>query len=156
MTGTMIRPPDLSRRPFTLTVERVMPLPPRALYRAWTEQIDRWFADPGSVLMRAEVDAPFFFEIVHRLETQASAERHPHHGRFLRLEPDRLLVLTWVTGAGGTKGAETVVTVELEPQGRGSRLRLTHAGFPDDESRRGHARAWPLVLEQLEQRLTQG
>ncbi|HWP77642.1 MAG TPA: SRPBCC domain-containing protein, partial [Methylomirabilota bacterium] len=71
------------------------------------------------------------------------------------LEPPRLVELTWVTGAGGTKGAETVVTVELEPQGRGTHVRLTHAGFPDDESRRGHVRAWPLVLEQLEQRLAQ-
>src|SRR5258708_20595761 len=72
------------------------------------------------------------------------------------LEPARLVELTWETGAGGTKGAETVVTVELEPQGTGTHLRLTHAGFPDDESRRGHVRAWPLVLEQLEQRLTLG
>jgi len=61
-----------------------------------------------------------------------------------------------VTGAGGTKGAETVVTVELQPQGTGTHVRLTHAGFQDDESRRGHVRAWPLVLEQLELRLTQG
>ena len=152
----MLRPPDLSRRPFSLSIERVIALPPETLYRAWTEQIDHWFAAPGSVLMRAEVNAPFFFETVHRLETQAAAERHPPYGRFLRLEPARLVELTWVTGAGGTKGAETVVTVELEPQGTGTHLRLTHAGFPADESRRGHVRAWPLVLEQLEQRLTLG
>src|SRR5712671_1025159 len=58
----MLRPPDLSRRPFSLSIERVIALPPEKLYRAWTEQIDHWFAAPGSVLMRAEVDAPFFFE----------------------------------------------------------------------------------------------
>jgi len=32
-----------------------MTLPPRVLYHAWTEQFDRWFAAPGSVLMKPEV-----------------------------------------------------------------------------------------------------
>lgn len=54
--------PDLSSRPFQLTVERTMPLPPDAVFRAWTERFDLWFAAPGSVLMTAAVNAPFFFE----------------------------------------------------------------------------------------------
>src|SRR5260370_21711127 len=108
----MLRPPALSRRPFSLSIERVIALPPETLYRAWTEQIDHWFAAPGSVLMRAEVDAPFFFETVHRLEPQAAAERHPHYGRFLRLEPAPLVGLSRATGARGTRGPETGVTLE--------------------------------------------
>ena len=56
--------------------------------------------------------------------------------------------------AGGNEGAETVVTVELEPQGAGTRLRLTHAGFLDEESRDQHAQAWPQVLAQLDERMS--
>ncbi|TGE32985.1 SRPBCC domain-containing protein [Desulfosporosinus sp. Sb-LF] len=145
---TRISIPDLSSRPFSLTVERTMPSTPNILYRAWTEQFDLWFAMPGSVLMKAEVNDVFFFE------TSFEEKRHPHYGRFLRLEPERLVELTWLTGAGGTKGAETVVTVELKQIEDGTILRLTHAGFPDEESRNGHQQAWPLVLARLEDALS--
>jgi uncharacterized protein YndB with AHSA1/START domain len=151
--GAAVRIPDLSSRPHHLTVEKDFAIPAPALYRAWTTGFDRWFAVPGSVLMLPEVNAVFFFETEFKAEGQSMAQRHPHYGRFLRLIPDRLVELTWVTGAGGTDGAETIVTVELKPVGHATRLSLTHAGFAGEAARDRHRQAWPMVLSQMELRV---
>lgn len=140
--------PDLSTRPARCVIESTMESSPQAIYKAWTEQFDRWFAAPGTVLMRPEIDAPFFFE------THYDGGRHPHYGRFLNLKQDQLVEMTWVTGSAGTEGAETVVSVEMAPRGSGSHVRLIHSGFPTQESMKRHDKAWVQVLAQQDKALS--
>src|SRR5690349_1624524 len=109
--------PDLCDRPLRCDVERVLGASPATVCAGWTRGWERWFAAPGTLLVTPEVDGRFFFEV------RPGDQRHPHYGRYLRLEPDTLVELTWVTA--GTKGIETVVTVTLAPEGTGTRLNLS-------------------------------
>ncbi len=144
--------PDLSERLFDSHAERWMPHQPPRLYRAWTQEFGLWFADPASVRMKTEIDQPFFFQTEYRIENQKT-ERHSHYGRFLRLIPNQLVEITWVTGKGGTEGAETVLTVEFIAEKNGTRVKLAHRGFPHEQARARHEAAWPTVLEQQEKKL---
>jgi uncharacterized protein YndB with AHSA1/START domain len=130
-----------------VNVERAMQATPERLYKAWTEEWGVWFARPASVVMEPVVGKPFYFDV------QVEDNRYHHYGRFLELKPAQLVQLTWVTGPLGTKGAETVVTVQLQAEGPGTLLKLTHAGFFDEESRERHEEAWPHVLAQLDERI---
>lgn len=140
--------PDLSGHAHALTVERDMVAEPGAIYRAWTVEIDRWLAAPDRILMRAEVGVPFYFETIF------NARRYHHYGRFLVLEADRKVVLTWLTGPSGTSGAETVLSLDLKPAGSGTHARLTQAGFLTDKAAREHEHAWHVGLRNLDALLT--
>jgi uncharacterized protein YndB with AHSA1/START domain len=148
MTVATICVPDLSSRPLKYEVQLLLPTSAAKLYRAWTQEFDRWFAAPGRMLMRAEINAPYFFEVEHE------GKRHVHYGRFLRLQPDALIEFTWVTGTGGTKGVETMLTIELAERSGGTQMSLTHVGFGDAESRDAYAQGWPHVLAQFEKYVT--
>lgn len=105
---------------------------------------------PDTVRMRPVEGEPFYFE------TDFEGSRHAHYGRFLRLVSGQTVELTWITFEGGTEGTETIVAVELIPRGpQETNVRLTHAGFVADQHRDRHRDAWPLVLEQMQQRLAE-
>ena len=145
-----MRWPELAGRPFSLTTDRFFNLRQNVLYAAWTTDLDHWFAAPGTLIMKAEINSVFFFETQHRLRGDRCVSRQPHYGRFLKLVPYELIVMTWLTGEEGTGGAETILSIELIPQGDGTVLRLTHEGFRDEDTRDEHGEAWPYVLSHLE------
>ena len=147
---TEIPRPDLSNRPLETTCESEVRAKPADVYAAWTERFDCWFAQPDTVAMVPEPGRPYFFY------NRDDWGRHPHYGRFLDLIPDELVEMTWLTGNGtdvGTQGAETILRIELSPTETGTRVRLTHTGFPNEAARDGHQENWPLALEILEQSL---
>lgn len=106
-----LAPPDLSKRPYTLQVERVMCASADALYRAWTEEFDSWFAAAGTLSMNPEVDALFFFE------THFDGGRHPHYSRFLELEAQEEGTLLTLSHTGFYNEASRDGHEEAWPEG---------------------------------------
>jgi len=82
--------------------------------------------------------------------------RHPHYGRILDIIPNELIEMTWLTGDGtdvGTRGAETILRIEITPKNAGTEVRLKHSGFINQKSCDDHGENWPLALEILEEAL---
>lgn len=129
----------------SFTLEQSMEASPADISHAWTEAFDTWFASPGAIRMVPVEGEPYWFDVMYE------GDRHPHYGRFLTLEAGRLIEQTWVTGEGGTGGAETVVRIELAPSDEGTILRLSHKGFANEESANRHADSWPHVLAHLDE-----
>jgi hypothetical protein len=69
------------------------------------------------------------------------------------LENSKLIEMTWLTGKGGTFGAETIIHIELVPQDEGTFFRMTHSGFEDEAAAKAHQDNWPLALEELDRKL---
>jgi uncharacterized protein YndB with AHSA1/START domain len=140
--------PDLKDRPHDTRVERVMRASSQAIYRSFTTGWENWFALEGALIVDPVLNGQLFFVVEHE------GKRHPHYGRFLTLEPDRKVELTWLTGKDGTQGAETVLSVGLEPRSSGCALTLTHRGFYDQERADHHGKSWEQILVGLDERLT--
>ncbi len=75
----------------------------------------------------------------------------PHYGRFLQIDRPRRVEHTWMSEA--TKGAESIVTVTMEPRGDETEVTLHHSGIPDDEMGRRPKEGWNWVLAALAEAL---
>ncbi len=53
----------------------------------------------------------------------------------------------------GTEGKESIVRVEFEAEGSGTRITLTHAGLPSEKNAGDHKGGWTEILQWLEARL---
>jgi uncharacterized protein YndB with AHSA1/START domain len=70
-----------------------------------------------------------------------------HYGRFTQLVRSAKIQYTWVSQH--TRGLESLVTLDLSPQGAATLVNLRHEGLPDDEMGHKHEFGWAHYLEQL-------
>ena len=126
-----------------ITVNRTIPASAEKIYDVWIDP-----KSPGGpwhgaerVIFNPVVDGLYYLAIKHE------GRIWPHYGRFTKMERPRLVEFTWMSE--GTKGAESVVTVTLQPRGDQTDVTLRHAGVPDDELGHQHKEGWTWILNAL-------
>jgi uncharacterized protein YndB with AHSA1/START domain len=123
----------------TIELERFLPHPPAAVWHALTdpELHARWWA-AGDVKPA----------VGHRF-TLDMGDFGKQPCEVTEVDEHRLLAYRFAEGS-----LDTTITWRLEPEGEGTRLRLTHAGFDLDspmgrQAYQGMGNGWPHVLDRL-------
>ncbi len=143
-TATAVKP--------SLTLKRRFNAPPAKVFAAWTdpEKVSRWMG-PGEVkVLKVESD-PRVGGRYRWLMQAPSGEQHDVSGVYREVIPDRKLVFTWAWKT--TPERETLVTVEIKPDGTGSIMTLTHEQFFDEDTRDRHNQGWTGAIEKMEKYL---
>lgn len=138
----------------SLTIKRHLNAPPEKVFRAWTDpdKLKRWFGPGELEIIRAETDlrAGGRYVIVGR---SPDGEEHHVSGTYREVVPDQRLVFTWAWRS--TPERESLVTIDIRPDGDGSMLTLTHEQFFDEPARDRHQHGWTASLDKLERALAQ-
>ncbi len=133
----------------SLTLKRHLNAPPERVYAAWTDpqKLKTWFGPEHIETLRAEADARVGgrFRMVMR---DADGEEHDVSGVYREVVPNKKLVFTWAWRS--TPERESLVTVDIKPEGDGSLLTLIHEQFFDEEARDRHQNGWSGCLDKLE------
>jgi uncharacterized protein YndB with AHSA1/START domain len=138
---------DVETKP-SLTLKRRYNAPPEKVFSAWTDpkKLGRWFCPTACKPVLTESDARVGgrYRIVVRAQ---SGEAHDVSGTFREVVPNRRLAFTWAWRS--TPERESLVTVELKPDGDGTMLTLTHEQFFDEAARDRHQSGWGPILDRL-------
>jgi uncharacterized protein YndB with AHSA1/START domain len=136
----------------SLTLKRRFNAPPAKVFAAWIdpEKVKRWMG-PGEVKALSVESDPRVGGRYRWLMQAPSGEQHDVSGVYREVIPDRKLVFTWAWKS--TPERETLVTVEIKPDGTGSIMTLTHEQFFDADARDRHNQGWTGALEKMDKYL---
>jgi uncharacterized protein YndB with AHSA1/START domain len=126
---------------------------PSTVFAAWTtpEHIARWWGPNIGDTSRAEIDLRVGGRFTV-LTDAADGDQHQVSGIYREVTPNRKLVFTWAWRS--TPERESLVTIDIEPEGDGTLLTLTHEQLFDDAARDRHETGWRTALDKLERLVT--
>ena len=142
-TGLASRPSLTLTRRLNATCERV--------YAAWAdpEKLAQWFGPaqvkPGTVKADMDVRVGGRYRISFDME---SGEHSEVGGIYREVVPNEKLVFSWAWHS--TPERESLVTVQIKPDGAGTLLTFHHEQFVDQTARDNHERGWIELLGKLE------
>ncbi len=132
----------------SLTLKRRLNAPPPKVFAAWTDpqKVMLWMGPEGVTGVKAEADVRVGGRY-RWIMRSPDGEEHDVSGVYREVVADRKLVFTWAWKS--TPERESLVTIELKPDGDGTILTLTHEQFFDEAARDRHQHGWTGSLEKL-------
>jgi uncharacterized protein YndB with AHSA1/START domain len=136
--ATTRAPPDGGH---DLVIERTFNAPVAAVWRMWTtnEGLMQWGAPPPLRTVGGHADVRVGGTFEGPMVTP-EGETYTPYGEYLEVAPMRRLVFTHAWR--DNPAPPTTCTVELEPAGKGTRMRFRQSGFDSREERAGHEEGW--------------
>jgi uncharacterized protein YndB with AHSA1/START domain len=136
-----------------LVINRTFDAPRELVWKAWTEDMDKWSAPRGFTIPFGESDL--------RPGGKWRATMVSPEGKELALggvyreivAPERLVFTHAWDDDNGKPGPETVVSVTLIARGQKTEMNFRQTGFDSVESRNGHAEGWGECFDILEELL---
>lgn len=134
----------------TLVIDRVVNASAERVFAAFTQtaQLAQWYGPEG---MTAEV---FENDVKpggrYSLVMRSDEGEYFLSGAYEEIDPPNKLVMTWKWKTGEITSR---VTVELNPEGDKTHLRLTHTGFAEASDATAHTEGWTSSLNDLERYL---
>jgi uncharacterized protein YndB with AHSA1/START domain len=137
----------------SFTIERTYKASPERLFAAWADpaQKRRWFAEgEGWVVESFEVDFREGGFERSRFRWKGGVEM-ANETYLHDIVPNRRIVISYSMTMGGARISVSLATVELEPAGAGTRLRLSEqaAFFEGSDGVEIRRQGWGALLDQL-------
>lgn len=131
-----------------LILKRHFDVSPANVYRAWSDpsQLRNWWGpdeDDKNILVDTDVRVGGVYHIVTKA---ANGDRYNFTGEYREVVPDKKLSFTWNTGV---EEEGSIVTAEVEDNGAGTTLTVTHEGLSNADEREGCEHSWQGALQKL-------
>lgn len=133
--------------PLTMTVTRLIPAPPDAVFDAWLDPetlVKFMRPGPDTACRAAKTDPKEGGQFSITMGENADITLH---GTYLEITRPALLRFTW---EGPFSAPDSEVSLRFDARPDGTFVTLTHTRFPDAEIMARHDAGWSHILGQLE------
>jgi uncharacterized protein YndB with AHSA1/START domain len=130
--------------------------PRERVFQALTSssELMRWFTDPACPVevwdMDARLGGRYRYKTAKGTIVVNSVSEFECHGEIMEFDPPRVLAYSWIANWHDDKTQRTLVRWELVPEGKGTRVKVTHSGLANlPVARKDYSGGWTGVLDQL-------
>jgi uncharacterized protein YndB with AHSA1/START domain len=115
----------------TFVIERSYAAPPARVFKAWADPVEkkRWFGVSDEWVTEAyELDFRVGGHEINRGRPKAGGQAHTYDARYRDIVPNERIIIAYDMHLDATRISVSLATVELTPEGKGTRLVFTEQG----------------------------